>query len=67
MDEAVYLADRVVIMSPRPGRISDIVTVDLDRPRDDKTRSMPRFTDLVENIWHLLRDYNVVESGEATA
>ncbi len=33
VDEAVYLADRVVVMSPRPGRIRDIVSVEIERPR----------------------------------
>ena len=34
VDEAVYLSDRIVILSPRPGKIHEIYTVDLPRPRD---------------------------------
>ena len=39
--EAVYLADRVVVMSPRPGRITDVVAVDLGAERTDETRADP--------------------------
>ena len=41
--EAVFLADRVVVMTSRPGRIQDIVKVDLPRPRDLGTMSTPAF------------------------
>jgi NitT/TauT family transport system ATP-binding protein len=64
MDEAVYLADRVVIMSPRPGRIAEIVPIDLERPRDDLTRRSPRFIQLVEHVWERLRELNVVDAVE---
>jgi NitT/TauT family transport system ATP-binding protein len=50
IDEAVYLADRVVVMSSRPGRIADIIDVDLPRPRRAQVRSDKRFVDYVEHI-----------------
>jgi NitT/TauT family transport system ATP-binding protein len=46
--EAVLLSDRVVILSPRPGRIRSILTVDLPRPRALTVRGEPRFTELCE-------------------
>jgi NitT/TauT family transport system ATP-binding protein len=45
--EAVFLSTRVVVMSPRPGRLARIVDVDLPRPRTDHTRTLPRFFELV--------------------
>lgn len=41
--EAVFLADRVVVMSPRPGMITDIVKIDLPRPRTVETRASSEF------------------------
>src|SRR5881227_1964099 len=43
MNEAVYLADRVVVMSPRPGRIKDVFNVPFDRPRTLALKRDPRF------------------------
>ncbi len=45
--EAVLLSDRIVVMTPRPGRISCILDVDLPRPRSLETRNDPRFEQLV--------------------
>jgi len=48
--EAVLLGDRVIVMSPRPGRISKIVDVDLERPRSLQTMSSARFGELCGQI-----------------
>jgi NitT/TauT family transport system ATP-binding protein len=53
--EAVFLSDRVVVMSPRPGRIEAIVDADLPRPRDSTTRDAPRYFELVAEVRHRLR------------
>jgi NitT/TauT family transport system ATP-binding protein len=48
--ESIILADRVVVMSPRPGRIIDVVPVDLPRPRDLLMQDTPAFTRLSSRI-----------------
>lgn len=49
--EAVFLSDRVVVMSPRPGRIIDDVRIDLPRPRSGReTRSNPRFAEYTNHL-----------------
>ncbi len=48
--EAVFLSTRVVVMSPRPGRISKVIEVDLPRPRTAATREEPRFFELVTQV-----------------
>jgi NitT/TauT family transport system ATP-binding protein len=62
IDEAVFLADRIVVMSSHPGRINVIKTVDLPRPRLPTVRATPRFQELTEEIWQLIRR----EAYEAT-
>jgi NitT/TauT family transport system ATP-binding protein len=54
--EAVFLSTRVVVMTPRPGRIATIVDVDLPRPRGEATRALPRFFELVTRVRASLRD-----------
>ncbi len=53
--EAVFLADRVVVMSPRPGRVQRVIPVDLPRPRAFETRENPRFFTLVTEVRECLR------------
>ena len=48
--EAVFLSTRVVVMSPRPGRISSVVDIDLPQPRTAVTREEPRFFELVTAV-----------------
>jgi NitT/TauT family transport system ATP-binding protein len=55
ISEAVFLSTRVVVMSPRPGRIAGLVDVDLPYPRTVETREEPRFFELVTDVRELLR------------
>jgi len=55
ISEAVFLSTRVVVMSPRPGRIAGIVEIDLPTARTAETRDSPRFFELVTKVRELLR------------
>ena len=55
IEEALYLADRVVVMSPRPGRITNIITVPFERPRDESVKTSPEFLALRREIWQILK------------
>jgi len=56
IDEAIVLGDRIVVMSTRPGRIREILDVDLPRPRDlQATRRSQRYLELRQHIWAELR------------
>ena len=55
IQEAVYLSNRVVVMSARPGRITAVVDIDLPRPRDVLTRESERYFELVTEVRELLR------------
>ncbi|MFD4197590.1 MULTISPECIES: ABC transporter ATP-binding protein [Amycolatopsis] len=52
--EAVFLGDRVVQLSPRPGRISEIRTVDFPKPRDFDVQTEPEFGRIVRELRHAL-------------
>ena len=51
VDEAVILANRVIVMAARPGRIFDIVDIDLPYPRTEEVRMSQRFSELRNHIW----------------
>ena len=56
MDEAVYLSDRVVVMTPRPGKVAEILDVPLPRPRvSEEVRRDAKFVDLTNYIWESLK------------
>jgi NitT/TauT family transport system ATP-binding protein len=53
--EAVFLSTRVVVMSPRPGIITNVIDIDLPQPRNDATRESERYFELVTEVRESLR------------
>ena len=57
IDEAITLADRIVVISFRPGRVKEVVDVNLPRPRFDyDVKSLPEYSELRDHIWQLVKD-----------
>ena len=65
IDEAVLLADRVVVMSPRPGKIEQIMDIRMPRPRGLEARRLPEFADTTERITNIFLARGVLH-GAAT-
>jgi NitT/TauT family transport system ATP-binding protein len=56
INEAVYLADRVAVMSARPGRVKGIIDVPFERPRALRLKREARFLALEEAIWQMVEE-----------
>jgi NitT/TauT family transport system ATP-binding protein len=56
IQEAVFLGDRVVILSRRPGKILDIVKIDLPRPRDEHLTFEKQYLEYVNAIWRYIKE-----------
>ena len=66
IEESVFLADRVVVMSSHPGRVRAVLSIDLPRPRDESVRANPRFGQLSDQIWKLIREeaYRAIDGSD---
>src|SRR5262249_21699144 len=71
IDEAVYLSDRVLVFTVRPGRLKEEVRIDLPRPRQLDVKRTPEFVRYTNHIWQLIeqevRDGIGLEAREAAA
>ncbi len=56
IEEAILLGDQVVVMTARPGRIKEVIEVDLPRPRSPEMVNSPQFGALFDRVFHLIRE-----------
>lgn len=56
IDEAVLMSDRVIVLSARPGRIKEIIDINIPRPRTHNSRATEEFRELSEIIWDQIKD-----------
>jgi NitT/TauT family transport system ATP-binding protein len=63
IQEATFLADRILVMTPRPGRIAETIAVDLPHPRRPETRESPRFVAIVSHIRRLFLETGVLREN----
>ena len=55
IEEALYLADRIMVMTPRPGKMLTTIDVEFPRPRDESLRALPEFAEMRASIWNMLK------------
>ena len=63
IDEAVLLADRVIVMSPRPGKVDRVINIDLPRPRGLDGRRLPGFAEASDLITNIFLDRGVLHGS----
>lgn len=56
IDEAIYLADRVLVFGAHPGRIKDDIAIDFPRPRSLRLKRTPEFIEFTDRIWNLIEE-----------
>ena len=56
IDEAIFLADRIIVLTARPGTIKEIVDVDFGRPRDLSIKRTTEFVEMEDKIWRLIEE-----------
>jgi NitT/TauT family transport system ATP-binding protein len=74
LDEALYLADRIVLMGPRPGKVQEVLSVQMPRPRwEYDYRAMPEFIERRAHLWQRIRDmvadqpeFRLARAGQAS-
>lgn len=67
IDEAIYLGNRVAVLSERPGRIKEILPISIDRDADDDLRSSEQFRDYRHRIWLSLRPGPVADETDSSS
>ncbi len=55
IEEAIYLADRIAVITPRPAQIDRVIEVPFERPRHEAIKALPEFIDMRREIWQLLK------------
>jgi NitT/TauT family transport system ATP-binding protein len=65
INESVQLSDRVMIMTARPGRVKEVVAIDLPHPRDSSIIASDRFGRLVARVWSALREESIKSFKQA--
>jgi NitT/TauT family transport system ATP-binding protein len=63
IDEAIYLADRIVVLTSRPGRIKEVIDVPFGRPRSLDVKRTPEFGAMFDRVWKLIEEEVLASIG----